>query len=177
MKVGSWSNEISALLNRYHRLPSLSLSQFMHLKWAKTKWKNSKKEAVYEWGRALLSVTRTYDCLCMCACCCFSCVHLFATLWAVAYWGPLSMGFSRQEYWSGLPWLPPEDLPNPGMQPRSLMPPALAGGFFTTSATWKAHQCLKSYYRFMDWLSISLECKLHWRLALSLQCCIPETHK
>ena len=46
-----------------------------------------------------------------------------------------SMGFSRQEYWSGLPCLPPGDLPNTGIKPASLMSPALAGGFFTTSAT------------------------------------------
>ena len=51
---------------------------------------------------------------------------------------PLSMGFSRQEYWSGLPCPPPGDLPDPEIEPVSLMSPALAGGFFTTSATWEA---------------------------------------
>ena len=50
-----------------------------------------------------------------------------------------SMGFSRQEYWSGLPCPPPGDLPDPGMEPTSLMSPALKGGFFTTSITWEAH--------------------------------------
>ena len=60
---------------------------------------------------------------------------LFATLWTVAGQAPLSMGFSRQEYWSGLPCPPPGDLPNPGIQPASLMSPALTSGFFTTSAT------------------------------------------
>ena len=48
------------------------------------------------------------------------------------------MGFSRQEYWGGLPCPPPGDLPNPGIEPVSLKSPALAGGFFTTSATWEA---------------------------------------
>ncbi|ELR63021.1 hypothetical protein M91_07536, partial [Bos mutus] len=48
---------------------------------------------------------------------------------------PLSMGFSRQEYWSGLPCPPPGDLLDSGIEPKSLMSPALAGGFFTTSAT------------------------------------------
>ena len=48
---------------------------------------------------------------------------------------PLSMGFSRQEYWSGLPFPSPGDLSNPGIEPESLMSPAWAGGFFTTSAT------------------------------------------
>jgi len=47
------------------------------------------------------------------------------------------MGFSRHEYWSELPCPPPGDLPNPGIEPTSLMAPALAGTFFTTSATWK----------------------------------------
>ena len=67
---------------------------------------------------------------------CFSCVRLFATLWTRQ--GPLSMGFSRQEYWSGLPCPPPGDLPDPGIEPTSLLSPALAGMFFTTSATWEA---------------------------------------
>ena len=56
-------------------------------------------------------------------------------LWNVAGQAPLSAGFSRQEYWSGLPCPPPEVLPNPGIKPTSLTPPALVGGFFTTSAT------------------------------------------
>ena len=51
---------------------------------------------------------------------------------------PLSMGFSSQEYWSGLSCLPPGDLPNPGTEPMSLTSPALASGFFTTGATWEA---------------------------------------
>ena len=49
------------------------------------------------------------------------------TLWTVAHQSPLSMGFSRQEYWSGLPCLPPGDLPDPGIKPTSLMAHALAG--------------------------------------------------
>ena len=65
-------------------------------------------------------------------------VHLFATLWTVANQAPLSMGFSRQEYWSGLPCPLPGNLPSPGIKPTSLISPALAGGFFTTSATWEA---------------------------------------
>ena len=52
--------------------------------------------------------------------------------WIVTYKTPLSMGFPRQEYWSGLPSLPPGDLPDPGIEPTSLMSPALAGGFFAT---------------------------------------------
>ena len=59
------------------------------------------------------------------------------TLWTVACQPPLSMGFSRQEYWSGLPSPPPGGLPDLGVEPMSLMSPALAGGFFTISATWE----------------------------------------
>ena len=54
-----------------------------------------------------------------------------------SYQGLLSMGFSRQEYWSGLPCPPPGDLPHSGIEPASLISPSLAGGFFTTSATWE----------------------------------------
>ena len=61
-----------------------------------------------------------------------------ATLWTVACEAPLSMGFSRQEYWSGLPFPPPEDLLNPGIEPVSLISSALAGGFLTPRATWEA---------------------------------------
>ena len=65
----------------------------------------------------------------------FSHVQLFTTLWTVAHQAPLSMGFSRQEYWSGLPFPSPRGLPDPGIDPTSLTSPALAGGFFTTSTT------------------------------------------
>ena len=68
----------------------------------------------------------------------FSCFQLFVTLWTVAHQAPLSVGFSRQEYWSGLPFPSPGDLPNLGIEPVSLTSPALGGGFFTTSATWEA---------------------------------------
>ena len=57
-----------------------------------------------------------------------------ATPWTVARQSPLSMGSPRQEYWSGLPFLPPGDLPNPGVEPESS---ALAGGFFTTEPPGK----------------------------------------
>ena len=68
----------------------------------------------------------------------FSHVRLFVTLWTVARQAPLTMGFSRQEYWSELPCPPPGDLPHPGIEPMSFTSPALAGGFFTTSTTWEA---------------------------------------
>ena len=68
----------------------------------------------------------------------FSCVLLFATPWTVVRQISLSMAFSRQEYWSGLSFPPPRDLPNPGIKPASLSSLALGGRFFTTSTTWEA---------------------------------------
>ena len=70
----------------------------------------------------------------VCVCVCLSCVQLFVTLWTVALQALLSMGFPRQEYWSGLPFPPPGDLPYLEIKPMS---PALVGRFFTTSTTWE----------------------------------------
>ena len=75
----------------------------------------------------------------------FSCVQLCVTLWTVAHKAPLSMGLSKQEYWSGLPCPPPRDLPNTGIEPASLKPPALAGRLYTTSVTWEAHNSTSVY--------------------------------
>ena len=58
----------------------------------------------------------------------------FVTRWTVTHQAPLSMGFPRQEYWSGLPFPPPGDPPAPGIEPAS---PALAGGFFTSEPPGK----------------------------------------
>ena len=110
--------------------------------------------AVVRWARGgcrqhshLPEARSVYGCLrhlcvwtsaCVCMPSRFSHFRLFAILWAVARQAPLSMGFSRQEYWSGLPRPPLRDLPDPGMEPVSLMSPALLFGFFTTRATWEA---------------------------------------
>ena len=77
-----------------------------------------------------------------------SCVWLSVTLWTVAHQAPLFMRFSKQEYWSGLPFPPLGNLPNPGIEPASLSSPALAGRFFTTSATWElfARHCEKYFW-------------------------------
>ena len=69
----------------------------------------------------------------VCVLSCFSHVCLCANLWTVAYQPPLSMRFSRKEYWSVLSCPPPTDLPNPGIKPMSLMFPALSCEFFTLS--------------------------------------------
>ena len=71
----------------------------------------------------------------VCACAqLLSCARLFAAPWTVAHQAPLSMEFSRQEYWSGLPFPSPGVLPHSGIEPASL---ALAGGFFTTEPPGK----------------------------------------
>ena len=65
-------------------------------------------------------------------------VRLFASPWTVARQASLSMGFPRQEYWSGLPCPSLGDVPDPGIKTVPLSSPALAGGFLTTSANWES---------------------------------------
>ena len=74
----------------------------------------------------------TNDCTCVLSC--FSRVQLFSTLLTVAHQAPLSMEFSRQEYWSGLPWPPPGDLPDLGTESVSPATPALQAHSFTTES-------------------------------------------
>ena len=78
-------------------------------------------------------------------CCHCSVIWLLGTLWTGAHRVPQSMGFSRNECCSELPCSHPGDLPNPGMQPTFLLSPALAGGFFITSATWEAYWSRVNY--------------------------------
>ena len=66
-----------------------------------------------------------------------SCVQLFRTPWTLARQAPLSMEFSRKEYWSRLPFSSPGDLPNPEVELTSLRTIALPGRFFTTTTTWE----------------------------------------
>ena len=80
----------------------------------------------------------------------FSLVWLFATLWTVARQVPLSTGFSRQEYWSGLPYPPSGDLPEPGIKPVSTFP-VLADMFLTTSTTRKPKTLLAFHYALWAW--------------------------
>ena len=65
-------------------------------------------------------------------------VQLFATPWTEAHQAPQSMGFPRQEYWSGLSFPPPGHFPDPGIKPKCLASLSLTGGFFTTWAIWEA---------------------------------------
>ena len=79
----------------------------------------------------------------------FSCVQVSVIPWAVAHQAPLSMGFPKQEYWSGLPFPPPGDLPNPETEATSL---TLAGRFFTIEPTgkpmcvWCMHVCVYIFF-------------------------------
>ena len=81
--------------------------------------------------------------------CVISCVQLFATRWPIAHQTPLSMGFSRQEYWGRLPFPSSRDLPGPGIEPTS---PVLAGGFFTTRPPGKPKIVSVSlFYKWGNW--------------------------
>ena len=92
----------------------------------------------------------------------FSHVRLFVTLWTVAHQALLSVGFSRQEYWSGLPCPPPGDLPNPGIELVSLMSSALAGRFFTTRANWEVPCSRYQYFISVLWDKFSITWMYHF---------------
>ena len=91
----------------------------------------------------------------------FSHVQLFATLWSVALQVPLFMEFSRQEYWSGLPFPTPGGLPNPGMEPGSLASPASAGGFFTTAHLLPKH-LIDQDVHFTDFIFLNSFCRFSY---------------
>ena len=112
----------------------------------------------------------------------FGHVQLFATLWTVALQAPLSMGFSRQEYWSGLPFASPGDLPGLEIKPISLVSPVLAGWFFTTRATWEAlYICVCRYiymYIYTLWLRNPASNNLsQWYNGKSMQSYLPHSNK
>ena len=90
----------------------------------------------YKWGFLFCIYTYRYTYICMHAQS-LSYVWLFGTSWTVAHRAPLSMGFPRQEYWSGLPFPFPGDLHDPRIEPTSFASSALAGGFFTTEPPGK----------------------------------------
>ena len=96
-------------------------------------------EKPWEWHHANNTVILLIDFVYTCAMLRHSAVSdSSVTLWNVAHQAPLSMGFPRQEYWSGLPFPPRGDLSGPGIKPVSPMSPALADGFFPTSTTGQA---------------------------------------
>ena len=73
-------------------------------------------------------------------------VQLYAIPWTVGHQAPLSMEFSKQEYWSGLPFPTPGGPPDPGIKPEYLASPALAGGFFTNCAKFIASRMVKNKF-------------------------------
>ena len=79
----------------------------------------------------------------------FSCVRLFVTVWTAAHQAPLSMEFSRQDYWSGLPLPSPGGLPDPEVKPLSPVSPALAGRFFTCWASSSLNTKIKMFFAMM----------------------------
>ena len=83
---------------------------------------------------AVLSGHYFYMCVYICIC---SVMSDSETSWTAAHEAPVSTGFHRQEYWSGLPFPTSGDLPHPGIEPESLASLALAGGFFTTASPGK----------------------------------------
>ena len=97
-------------------------------------YKGRKHPQILVWGR---SWNRYFAYVYLHAWSHFSNVQLFSTLWSVASQAPLFLGFSRQEYWGGLAFLPPGDLPDSGIKLVPLPSPALAGRFFTSSAIGK----------------------------------------
>ena len=96
-----------------------------------------------------------------------SCDQLFATPWTVVRQAPLSMSFPRKEYWSGFPFLPPGDLPDPEIEPLSLASPELAGRSFAIAPPGKPCwiSCL-AFYHFatLKWIMIAL-----WLILLTKQ--------
>ena len=85
-------------------------------------------------------------------------------LWTVAHQVSMSMGFSRQEYWDGLPCPPPGDLPDPGIKPTSPASPALAGGFFTTEPRGKPVQLSKASFFFSHLENDIITCKFKMKM-------------
>ena len=131
--------KIKPKLNKWNLI---KLKSFCIAKGTHTVWKDNLQNGTKCLKKYNSQVVRVCVCVCVCVhmhTCTYllSCVWLFATPWTVAHQAPPSMGFSRQEYWSGLPLPPPEDLPNPGIKPMSPVSPALAGGFFTTEPPGK----------------------------------------
>ena len=112
---------------------------------------------VFSSDNSCLSSSAVYRSTCVhylaaCVPCHFSHVQLCAALWTAACQPPLSKGFSKQGYWSGLPCLPSGSLPDPGIESVSHVYPALAVRFFTACATWEA-LCiilLDSFYHIVE---------------------------
>ena len=103
-------------------------------------------------------------CVCVCVCVCVSAQPLshlpfVVTPWTAAHQAPPSMGFPRQEYWSGLPFPPPGDFPNLRIKPVSPVSPALAGRFFTTEPTLLLFQIIQDNFPLKSILTLITSAK------------------
>ena len=117
MAVYFWNKYIYEVLNYYIKI-FIFINHFI----------------MYTYRKSLSIHLKLKQCYISTVCICaqlLSHIWLLATLWTVAHQAPLSMEFPRQEYWGGLPFPPPGDLPHPGIEPASPASLALAGGFFT----------------------------------------------
>ena len=119
-----------------HLFPNL-LSEVTLVAWSQPWW-----EYLYLGNWKMLYIYINAMCLCASS---LSRVRLFATPWTVAHQTPLSMGFSKQEYWNGLPCPPPGDLPNPGIEPRS---PALQADSLLSEPPGKPINAIDLYKRY-----------------------------
>ena len=150
-----------------HTSSLLSFCQFRHssLRWGQTNhryWSTCYISFVHSVPSYTVLSTGTlsiFVCVCLFV---FSHVQLFETWGTIAYQAPMSIGFSRQEHWSGLPFPPPGDLPNSGIKPVS---PTLAGGFFTTEPPGKPYASFRTVQTLgHNPLSETLEVSCVWSL-------------
>ena len=113
------------------------------------KYEIKKVMSSFNWKNCIMVCV--YVCVCVCVCALaralslFSRIWLFMRLWTIARQAPQSMGFSRQEYWSGLPFPLPGDLPHSGMEPVSPVSPALQADSLPSEPLGKPHNCLCSF--------------------------------
>ena len=124
-------------------------------------------ETVHLILNSFLRTCRQWEEFCMCVCVPirFSHIWLFVTLWTISHQASLSMRFSRQTNWRGLPFPPPEDLPDPGIKSTSLTSPELAGMFFTTSINWEVQE------EFYLTLNFNIHGVPNWSFCQEIQCC------
>jgi len=136
--------QVNVWLPSHHSLDNWGMeSKLQVLIWLFTVSRNGHFFDQEIWGVCVYVHIKQVNLAYACMLSCFSHVWFFVNLWTVACQTPLSMGCSRWEYWNGLPFPPPGDLPDPGIKPKSLTSPALAGGVFTTSGTLEAQFSLE----------------------------------
>ena len=119
---------------------------------------------VFNFDKSCQTVLRKRHYVPVCMLSHFSCALLFATLWTLVRQAPLSTGFSRQEYWTGLPCSPPGDLPDPGIEPLSFLSAVLLGRFFIPSTTWEALQGTTDLLSLQEHLLITNFSSCQWFL-------------